>query len=111
MQAAELLAARRSGHRDESVDRPRGADCADDAGALCFAHQRADHAFEMRLELAQLRMRGRIVKQEALGQARGAELDAAHPQRLAVAHQHEFHAAAAALIYWSTSRPRACRAA
>src|SRR5271163_2509512 len=95
MQAAKLLATRRPRHRDESVDRARGADCADDAGALCLAHQRADHALEMRLELAQLRTRGRVVKQETLGQARGAELDAAHPQRLAVAHQHQFHAAAA----------------
>ena len=62
---------------------------------FALAHQRADRAFEMRFELAQLRARRRIVGQEALGQARRAELDAAHPQRLAVVHQHQLDAAAA----------------
>jgi hypothetical protein len=77
------------------VDSSRSSDRTLDAVALRTLEKITHLIRQMRFQIADLARARRIIGQELLGEARDAQLEAAHPHRLAIADHHQLDAAAA----------------
>src|SRR5207244_1223418 len=77
----QVLPARRRRHRDQRVHGPRGADDARHPRVPGRGEERAQLAREVLLQTLYLAVRRRVADEEALGEAGGAEGEAAQPER------------------------------